>query len=271
MNRAIRNGDVPRTGVNLADVARVIIARDISYADVSPRNVLDVYRSRDARDRAPVLLFVHGGAWEHGDKKSCAPYAIRFALRGYVCVAMNYRLSQDAPYPAAVDDVRAAMAWTREHAPEYGGDGERIGLVGQSAGAHLAMLAAYGGGKEAIAPICLVEFYGPADLADPAARNMKSVRRFLDGTYRKAPGRYRDASPLSRVTPHAPPTLIIHGTVDTLVPVRQADALARALETAEVPCTIIRLEGWGHAMDRAGPVFAYCADAMERFLRRYLP
>ncbi len=270
MDRAIREGDVPRTGVAFADLARVAISPDVAYADRSARNVLDIYRSRDARDRAPILLFVHGGAWDHGDKKSCAPYAIRFALRGYVCVAMNYRLSQEAPFPAAVDDVRAALAWVRDHAAEFGGDAERVALVGQSAGAHLAMLAAYERDRTVASPKCVVEFYGPVDLTDPKARTMKSVRRFLGAKYRSAPDRFRVASPMAHVSSQSPPTLILHGSVDDLVPIRQADKLAHALESAGVPHTFVRLDGWGHAMDRAAPIFEVCASAMERFLKQNL-
>ena len=270
MNHAVRAGAVSRTAVGLADVARVSITSDIAYADRSERNVLDVYRSRDPHADAPVLLFVHGGAWDHGDKKSCAPYAIHFALRGYVCVSMNYRLAPDAHFPAAVDDVRAAFTWVRDHAAELGGDPDRIALVGQSAGAHLVLLAAYDRARLAAAPKCVVEFYGPPDLTDPAARRLKPVRGFLGAKYRAEPDRYCEASPLAHLTPQSPPTLIIHGTVDALVPIRHADALARALEAAGVDHTYVRLEGWGHAMDRAEPAFAYCADAMDRFFQYHL-
>jgi len=270
MDRAIRKGRVPRTTVGLVDLGWVVVSTDVAYADRSPRNVLDVYRPRVAEGPWPVVVFVHGGAWDHGDKKLCAPYALHFAQRGYLCVSMNYRLSTEAPYPAAVDDVRAALAWVRDHASDYGGDGARIALVGQSAGAHLAMMAAYEDAPGAAAPACVVEFYGPADLAGLGARNAKAVRRFLGATYREDPPRYRAASPLTHMSPQAPPTLLIHGTVDDKVPVRQADALAKAIEGVGVPCVYERIEGWGHAMDRAQPVFDYCACAMDRFFERHL-
>lgn len=270
MNRAIRDGKLPRAQVDVNEVGRVVIIPGVQYAHDEERNVLDVYAPREMHGPAPVILFVHGGAWDHGDKQSCAPYAVHFAARGYLCASIEYRLAPGAPFPAAVDDVRAAMVWVRDHADKFGGDAGRIALVGQSAGAHLGMLAAYDTERAPLAPACVAELYGPVDLTTPAARRMKAVRRFLGATYRAAPELYRRASPVSYVSSTSPPTLLIHGTTDTLVSVRQAEALANALATSGVPHRFVRLEGWGHAMDRAAPAFAFCADELDRFFRRYL-
>ncbi|MDZ4858319.1 MAG: alpha/beta hydrolase [Candidatus Hydrogenedentes bacterium] len=269
IRKAFRSGALAKTSIDLGDLAKVVIHRDLVYAAASSRNVLDVYRPRESIAPAPIVLFVHGGAWDHGDKKSLGAYAAHFAARGYVCMSMNYRLSDNAPYPAAVDDVRTAVAWARANAANHGGDAGRIALVGYSAGAHLVMLCAY---KEPGLPEvqCVVDMYGPVDLTAAYARRMKAVRVFLDGSYREVPDRYRAASPLTYVRSAVPPTLIVHGDADDVVPVEQAETLARALEKNGVRHEFQRLAGWDHAPDRAAPVFRHCVIVMDRFFKDVL-
>ncbi|HRI87272.1 MAG TPA: alpha/beta hydrolase, partial [Candidatus Hydrogenedentes bacterium] len=213
IKRAFRAGEITKTALSLAYLRLVAITNDVPYAVESERNVLDVYQPRERNGDAPVLLLIHGGAWDHGDKKSALPYAMHFAARGYLCIAMNYRLSDTAPFPAALNDVRAAIAWIRDHAADYGGDPGRIAVAGHSAGAHLAMLAAYTA-EDPQTISCVIDFYGPVDLTAPFARRMKEVRKFVGAPYRGAPDQYRAASPIHHITAQSPPTLIIHGDID---------------------------------------------------------
>jgi len=266
IKKAFDSGELQKTRISFTDLAQVEIHPYLVYDSASHRNVLDLYRPRTLSGDAPVILLIHGGAWDHGDKKSVAAYAMHFATRGYVCAAMNYRLSDQAVYPAAVNDVRSAIEWIRANAAAYHGDPERIALVGYSAGAHLAMLGAY---SQQTPPgvRCVVNMYGPTDLAAPSARRMKAVREFLGGSYRAIPERYHHASPMSYVRTGLPPTLIVHGDIDDVVPIEQAETFARALHAHGVQYEYRRLSGWDHAPDRAAPVFRYCAGVMEDFFR----
>jgi len=116
----------------------------ISYSDAGKRNLLDIYHPHEPREGGfPVLLQVHGGAWMIGEKEQQAkPLMYHLAERGWLCVAINYRLSPRAAFPAHIIDVKKAIAWIREHIAEYGGNPDFIAITGGSAGGHLSSLAA---------------------------------------------------------------------------------------------------------------------------------
>ena len=116
--------------------------KDVAYGGPDAKlNVLDIYSPAKA-SKSPVLIFVHGGEWTKGDKReiSCKPKF--FNEHAIVFVSVNYRLSPKDKHPAQVDDVATAIAWVREHIAEYGGDPNKIVLMGHSAGCHLATLTA---------------------------------------------------------------------------------------------------------------------------------
>ncbi len=269
--RAARKGKIARTP-NLDSVPdNVIVLDNVVYASREQAVVhADVYRPRVAASLSPILLFVHGGAWDHGNEDSFRAWGVHYAQRGYVCVAATYRLSTVAAHPAALDDVREALRWAQLHAAEWRGDSARIAVIGQSAGAHLALLAAY---QSVDAPRvqAVVDFYGPSSLADKPMRSASVVQKFLGGKrYRKYPELYRSASPMTYVSAQCPPTLIFHGTVDSRVPVAQSDALAEALRRVNVPFLYDRVDGWHHAMDQYVEVNVHCLAVMDVFLDRVL-
>ncbi len=208
-----------------------------------------------------------------------------FAQRGYVCASIQYRLSGEVPYPAAVHDVKAAVRFIRDEANAMGVDPNRIGVAGGSAGGHLAMMIGFSSdvdqldgksGHEGTSSRvqCVVNLYGPTDMTTPYARGVSetnpAVRAFFQGTYKEQPDLYAEGSPLNYVTSDDPPTLIMHGTVDALVPINQADILAQKLAAVGVPYIYDRLPGWPHSMDTAKPVNERCLWYMERFFDRYL-
>ncbi len=254
--------------------------KGIVYRKVDTTNLrLDIYRHKGLKKRAPVLVFIHGGAWAKGKRSDYLPYLIDYAQKGYVTVTVSYRLSGVAHFPAALEDVKCAMEWIRAHADTYLIDPDRMALVGGSAGAHLAMMAAYtdetaftGGctatpGKKVRA---IVSFYGPTDLTTEYARNRGEVKKFLGKSYEEAPSLYSVASPRFHISADDPPTLIFQGTIDALVPVSQADSLHRWLDRAGVPNQYHRLKGWPHTMDLSKKVNAYCQYYMDAFFKRYL-
>ena len=116
-----------------------------------------------------------------------------------------------------------------------------------------------------------MNFYGPTDLTTDFARKAGSVKKFLDGkSHDEAPKLYALASPISHLTKDDPPTLILHGTIDRVVPIAQADMLERKLEALEIPCVYDRLNGWPHAMDVAEPVSKRSQWFMDAFFNQHL-
>ncbi len=116
---------------------------DLSYREGNPAWRLDLYQPQGPADGLrPALVFVHGGGWRGGDKGAGQFKSLpeRFAARGYVCISVNYRLTDEAPFPACLEDVKCAVRWLRAHAGEYHIDPDRIGAYGNSAGAHLVSL-----------------------------------------------------------------------------------------------------------------------------------
>lgn len=264
----------------------VVVQTDVEYGKVGDRSLkLDLYSPKDSQEPVPGLVFIHGGGWRGGKKEDYRVYGLTFAQKGYVVAVVQYRLSGEAKYPAAIDDVKAAVRWMRAEAESIGVDPDRIGVAGGSAGGHLAMMVGYSSDVEELdgesghpgvssRVQAVVDIYGPTDLTTDFARNQSTpgslLDRFFDGSYDEQKEDYEEASPIRYVTPDDPPTLILHGTIDDVVPVAQADLLAAELEEEGVPYIYDRLPGWPHAMDVAQPVNERCVWLMERFFDRYL-
>lgn len=224
------------------DVRRI---RNLHYGPARRGNRLDVYVSRRRhRSGAPMLVYVHGGAFIMGTKLLGAhPMLHRLAAQGWVCVSVDYRLLRSGGYANQLDDVRAAFAWVRAHAQEYGGDPGKIFAAGGSSGAHLVSTAALTG-AEVRGVIGMYGYYGPV------------------GGGGSAP-----SSPQDCATPDAPPFLIVHGVNDTLVLRRDARAFAERLRAvSEQPVVYAELPGAQHNFDNfSSPRFHYVTDAVLRF------
>jgi acetyl esterase/lipase len=251
--------------MNRPDVERIT---DINYRVGGSRARLDVYRRKgvDLRN-APVLVQVHGGGWTIGDKGQQGLMLMnRMAARGWVCVAMNYRLAPRHPFPAQIEDVKRAIAWTREHVGEYGGDPSYLVITGGSAGGHLAALAALTpkvkeyqpGFEDADTSVsACVPFYGVYDMAGMTGdRATIQMRDWFLGprVFRKKPSAniadFELASPLSHVVPDAPDFFVIHGDQDGLVSVRQARAFVEKLRDVSTGVvTYLELPGTQHAFE----------------------
>jgi len=280
--------------VKLREVARpfkltqpdVEVIRDINYTAGGKRARLDVYRPKGVDlENAPVLVQVHGGAWTIGTKEQQGLLLMnRMAQRGWVCVAMNYRLAPKHPFPAQIIDVKKAIAWTREHIAAYGGDPSYLVVTGGSAGGHLAALAALTPGEADYQPgfedadtsvAGCVPFYGVYDLAGlTAEKHAEAMRDFFlaPRVFLKDPVAERDdfvkASPLAHVSPEAPDFFVLHGANDSLVDVRQARAFVERLK-AESKATVTYAEfpGTQHAFEVFGSIRSHhVIKAVERWL-----
>lgn len=246
------------------------VEKDLVYKQVDSISLkLDVYKPKDLSKARPALVFIHGGGWSKGDKSDYLPYLIDYAEKGYVTVTVSYRLSKVAHFPAAVEDIHAAVQWIRDHSEDHLINPDKIALIGGSAGGHLALMQAYSdtSGHKVQA---VVNIYGPTDLTTEYARNRGECLQFLGKRYSEAPELYRAASPRTHISSDDPPTLIFHGTIDSLVPVSQSDSLHKWLDQAGVPNEYHRLKGWPHTMDLSRKVNDYCQYYMDAFFRKHL-
>ncbi|NPC96241.1 alpha/beta hydrolase [Nocardioides sp. zg-DK7169] len=247
----------------------VHVDRDIPYApEHGRRGLLDVYRPAEGDvSGAPVLVQVHGGGWTIGTKdQQGLPLMHHLAAKGWVCVAVNYRLAPRDPFPAQIIDVKRALAWVKEHITEYGGDPDYVAITGGSAGGHLAALAAVTPNDPAYQPgfedadtsvQVAVPHYGVYDFAaSTGLRSAELLRdrflapRVVGRTYAEAPEVFEAGSPILRVTPDAPDFFVIHGTHDGLVPVEQARRFVEKLrEVGNATVAYAELPGAQHAFD----------------------
>jgi acetyl esterase/lipase len=261
---------------------------DLPYAAAgNPRQRLDLYLpKRRARETLPVIVFFHGGAWRHGGKSDGAGRLMPFLRSGrYAGVSAGYRLSGEATWPAQIHDAKAAIRWVRANASRYGLDAERIGVLGRSAGGHLALLLGASGdvpelegdvgGHAGVSSrvAAVANFFGVAELlamiGPPSdvdrTRADAPEALLLGGPLRENVEKAKAASPLRYVSPNDPPVLTVHGTLDRMVPYDQAVRLDAALRAAGVPSYLVRVEGGGH-----GDFGSAADDRVAAFFARYL-
>jgi acetyl esterase/lipase len=238
----------------------------ITYAPDGERTTLDIVMPVEKpASPAPVLVHVHGGAWVLGKRDQQAkPLLHHLAQNGWVCVDINYRLAPKHRFPAMLTDVLRAIAWTKAHIAEYGGDPARIALTGGSAGGHLTALAALVHDRAEVKPgfedadcsaRAAVPCYGRFCFTDRLClwgRNHDSMRKF-EADKVMPPGAdealWDLASPIALVRGDAPPMLVIHGRHDTLIPWEEGAAFAKAQREAGGEVEHIELSGGQHAYD----------------------
>jgi acetyl esterase/lipase len=246
----------------------------------------------------PLVVWIHGGAWMHGDRRYL-PETLRpnqlfdELMAAKLAVAtIDYRHALEAPFPAQLHDAKAAVRYLRAHADVLGVDTRRIGIAGESAGGHLAAMVALTGQRAdlegtlgVLGPSssvdAVVDWYGVADIATQSRHSewRTAVGNFppevlvppedqlvgaTDEEARTA------ASPISYVTPVAPPFLLIHGTADTVVPYRQSEMLQEALAAAGVPVQLVPIEGADHIFrghDEIDAVVRLSVDYLAEALR----
>jgi acetyl esterase/lipase len=253
----------------------VTVKNDVTYRTVDGEQLkLDVYQPATKGKNRPAVVIIHGGAWTIGDKAWFAPQGNQLAGRGFVAFSLNYRLAPAHTYPAAVDDVDAAVEWVRKHAKEYGVDPKRIGALGGSAGAHLTgLLATVGKGSltrgHRIA--AAVSWSGPMDfvsLAPATGTNAGgSINTFLGCPPDACPDKHAAASPVTHVDKTDAPMLIVNSTME-LVPQTQADAMKAALDKAGVANQAIILPGTAHSRAYSNRVWDQTVAFMENYLKK---
>ena len=260
-------------GDYLANAARVNVGepdpkRTVSYgvAEDGTRLVLDVWSTgkRDAGPLRPAVVVIHGGAWTHGNRGLFPDWNRWLNGLGYEVFDVEYRMPPPARWLDEIGDVKSALGWLATHAADYHVDPARISVMGASAGANLAMLAAYSAGDTLLPPSTdappvvvrtVINFYGPCELASlyQTCKSPDYVRplmeAYIGGPPDQLPERYRALSPVAHVGADAPPTITLLGTSDRLVPVDQAERLDRALSRAGVPHELYLLPANDHGFD----------------------
>src|SRR5215813_4124648 len=271
---------------------------DIPYGKANGRLLsLDALRpERDSGASLPVVLWLHGGGWYSGNKRFVIyTHKLDFLVRsGFVIASAEYRLSDEARFPAQIHDVKAAIRWLRARPEVLGINPERVALAGFSAGAHLAALAATTVGvpelegesgspgystsvQAAIAMAAPTDFTRNPAATDPSL-NPNSVggaipeQRLLGGRIEELPTLARLASPATFIGSDTPPILIIHGSDDEIVPVSQAEYLYQALEAKGIKVTFIRVEGGNHGCWPAGQPYPSkpLPSRLERWMLEFL-
>ena len=252
-----------------------VIADEHVYTVVDGRNLtLDLYRPAFAEGSLPVVIAVHGGGWVGGDKRDLPELYEYLASRGHVVAAVAYRLAPRWQFPAAQEDLAAAMRYVQGLAHSHGLDPDRIVLLGRSVGAQIALLAAYTAGDPAIRGA--ISFYGPFALRwgydNPARPGVVDSSGLLE-TYLGGPPathgeRYLAAEPARFVSPASPPTLFIQGLRDEHVSPFHAEFVSARLIDAGVPHAVVRLPWATHGCDYifSGPCGQVATYAVERFL-----
>lgn len=230
----------------------VRVERDLQYVEGNnPAQTLDLYLPEAPGDKPlPVIVWIHGGAWAHGSNRAVT--GLDMVPEGYALASVEYRFVGEALFPAQIQDCQAAIRWLRAHSGTYHLDPEHIGAWGGSAGGHLAALLGTAGGKNAFPLVgenkeesdrvqAVCDWYGPADL------NLQ----YWPGLFGKAAKTQANcdyASPVHYVSKDTPPFLIMHGTLDHVVGIKQSEVLVEALQKAGVDVTFQKMYGSQHGV-----------------------
>ena len=227
--------------------SRVNRVDDLVYASRNGRDLhADLYlpHGDDAPGPVPVIVWLHAGGWIAGNRRRAPDLARHFAERGFAMISIDYRLSREAIFPAALEDVISAIAWVRGVSKTWNLDPERIGVWGASAGGHLAALAALSAPDTRVKAVASI--YPPVDFLamPPSVKDYES--RFLGAPVAAVPDLVRKANPAAFAHAGAPPFLLVHGTADQEVPPTQSEILYDALRAENNFVTLSLIDGLEH-------------------------
>jgi len=211
----------------------IIIDSNLVYVEYGKRKLrLDIFYPKDKSQKYPAVILVHGGGWQSGDKSQQFPMAQEIASAGFVTVAVEYRLSPEAKYPAAIVDLKSAVRWLRANGYKYSVDTNKIAALGCSSGGHLVSMLGvtsrnpkFDGNGSALefssAVQAVIDIDGILDFTDPAESGKDqdpekpSVGKlWLDYTYKENPEIWREASPINYVNENSPPFLFINSSIN---------------------------------------------------------
>lgn len=261
----------------LALLAGAVETNDIEFAKPGGVSLTLDASVPEGKGPFPAVIVVHGGGWEAGTKRSYErPLLPVLTEAGFAWFTINYRLAPQHKYPAAVEDVEAAVRWVRRHAKEYKVDPRRIALMGESAGGHLVALVGVRPDKDTRVA-AVVDFYGPHDLykrEKDRGEVGKNLRQFLgvDKLDEAGIAKLKEASPVAYVKKGLPPFLFIHGTKDAAVPYEQSPMMCEKLKAHGNRCELFTVEGAPHGIGawEKNPEWTGYKGKMVEWLREVL-
>jgi acetyl esterase/lipase len=259
--------------------------KNIAYADIAGKKLLlDLYMPAGKKDPY-LIVWIHGGAWRSGSKESPPKGMLPF---GYALASINYRLSEEAIFPAPIHDIKAAVRFLRGNAKKYGYRSDKIILWGSSAGGHLAALTGTTNNdpelegnlglyaKESSSVQAVIDFFGPSNFltiltqSTPHGLSVRApaLKLLLGKPVEEVPDMAKKASPVYQVDSTDPPMIIVHGDQDIQVPVNQSLELVAAYKKNNLPVQLEVIPGAGHGGD------AYdkkeLMETVSRFLEKAL-
>ncbi|MBL8800207.1 MAG: alpha/beta hydrolase [Planctomycetia bacterium] len=259
------------------------LEKDLVYGKGGQTDLkLDLAAPTEGGGPFPAVVCVHGGGWRGGSRTDLTRTIEMLAGRGFVAVAVTYRLVPTAGFPAQIEDCKAAVRWLRANAKKYKVDPDRIGAVGMSAGGHLVALLGTtvkedglegsGGNAEFSSGVqAVISFFGPSDLSERAWNpqlEKSLIEPLVGGSFADKPELYKKASPVTYIRKGAPPFLLFHGTADKVVPVSQSRILAEKLKAAGVSDKLVEIQGADHGW--AGPKLLESIEQSVKFLEEHL-
>ncbi len=263
----------------------VMVLPNVVYGSPGGRDLhLDVYLRKELpKEPRPAIVFIHGGSWKSGNKTQFRRQAAWLADRlDVVGACIEYRLSGEAQFPAALEDAKCAVRWVRSVADKYRIDPKRVGVCGGSAGGHLSAMMAVtngiekyegdGGHADLPSDVCLAILYnGEFDMWDLVEKKslLDAMDVFFGGTPDEVPERYDENSPIKRLTKDTPPMLFLHGTEDRCVSHEQALAMVRRLKELGVPAEAEIYPGKPHAWFNKDPDWKITIQRVEPFVVKH--
>ncbi|HOM26006.1 MAG TPA: alpha/beta hydrolase [bacterium] len=244
---------------------RIEIIKDVVYGKVKGRNLLlDIIKTSETKNKLPVIVFIHGGGWISGNKESGIPKLLPFAEKGYFCVSISYRLSNEVAFPCQIEDCKCAIRFLRANSEKYNIDSNRIGVWGASAGGNLAALlgvtgddvfndkGGWNGFSGKVNAVC--DWFGRTNFlidikkSDDENSPYSYISKFLGGPIEENLKKAIKVSPYFYECKNSPPFLIMHGEEDTIVPYSQSEMFFEKLKKNKVDVTLIKIKKGGHGV-----------------------
>ena len=242
------------------------IDKDVEYGTVDGISLkADVYYPSDTSTKHAGIAMVHGGGWISGSKENEKYMAMELASKGFVVIAVGYRLADIAKYPAGIEDIETAIQWIRKNHRKYAVDKNKIAVLGESAGAQMATLTGVKA-KNKIKAIINVD--GIVSFIHPEAEESTYASYWLDGDRDINLKNWTEASPLEYVDQHTPPTLFINSSQPRFHAGR--DDMMKKLRSYNIPTEFHEIKDSPHSFWSAEPWFTETLNYIVDFLNKVL-
>ena len=258
---------------------------NLIYKSIGERNLkLDLFFPNSSEKPIPIVIFIHGGGWRSGDKSFQRPLANEVAAQGFLCATIEYRLSPEAKYPAAIQDIKSAIKWLKKNASRYNADSSEVTLLGCSSGGHLASLCGVTHNIQKFEPVDylsdissivnavididgILDFTHTAESGKDTSESYPSVGKlWLGESFKKNPELWIEASPLNYISENSPEFLFINSSLDRFHAGR--DSAVVLFEKYTINYTIRTLPETPHTFWLFEPWFNLTKDLVVDFLKK---